>query len=79
MTMPSKVFYLRIKTHDPVLIELDRIMREKRLTLTELSRRSGVTDACIRDWGARTSPRLANLVAVAEALGYRVKLEPIND
>ena len=71
--------HLVLKTHNPLIVQLDGILREKGMTLEEVSKKSGVTVHCIKDWGYRTTPNLRNFVAVAEVLGYDIKMEPRNE
>ena len=46
----------------------------------DIARKAGICQQLIRDWFARgRRPRIDNFVAVANAAGYRVVLEPMGE
>lgn len=63
---------------DPVLKALERARRAKGVTYSVLAHRAGVHENVPSHWFRnKKSPRLCNLQAVAEVLGYRIVLERI--
>lgn len=80
----TRVYDLRAKPDKghPLLRLMFEKMAEQQLTLGELSRRAGVSYASLHDWRRggglarpRYSPRLENLEACLNVLGYRLAAE----
>lgn len=64
----------------PFVKFLSREMARQRATLTDVAERSGVCIKTIGQWrsGGRT-PKLRDIEAVVNVLGYEVKLVPIKE
>lgn len=59
---------------NPLLIQVFTEMRRRNMSIVEMSRRSGVSETTIRRWLERRSPRLHNLQAVVNTLGWEIVL-----
>lgn len=55
------------------------LLRASDMTLSEISRQSGVTIECLREWGLRTDARIGNFEAALRSLGYRLEIVVDND
>lgn len=64
----------------PTVARVFTELQAQGLTQSFLARRSGVSELTLTDWKHRLAdPRLANLEACLNALGYRLSVEPIPD
>jgi DNA-binding phage protein len=63
---------------DPLVLQIFRTMRSRNMSITEMSKRSGVAETTIRRWLAGRSPQFRNVQAVANTLGYEFTLVKSN-
>lgn len=68
---------LRRPPHPFVRLILSK-MRDDHLTYAALGKLSGLTPSTIHHWN-KVQPRLHNIEAVLNALGYRLKIVPIEE
>lgn len=61
----------------PLVRELYRLMKIKRMTQREVCRRAGCNDRMLHYWKTVYSPRVANLEAALNVLGYTLKIVPM--
>lgn len=61
----------------PIVRQVMHELLARKMTLTDIADLSGVSGQSIGGWKYDISPKLANIEAVANALGYRVALVPI--
>lgn len=67
-------------SRDPILLLLAEAFEKSGLSYRALEKKSGVGKSQIQRWFDKThAPSLPSVVAVAEALGLRVMLQPIHD
>lgn len=52
------------------------LIRASDLTMQDLSRTSGITIQCLKEWGLRTDARLGNFEAALNTLGYQLSITP---
>lgn len=64
-------------TH-PVVVELMNMMIDRRMTMTDMAVISGISSQAIGFWKDGISPKIVNVEAVAQVLGFRVALVPIS-
>lgn len=65
---------------DPVLAQFDMVRKASGLSDAEISRRSGVSTACLKTWrkeGRTKRPQHLTLVFAFRAMGFRFNLEKI--
>jgi len=62
---------------DPVLKELHALLKQRPGYVIEIYRRAGVDPQTPRRWFRRGSPTVASLTALANTLGYALKLEKL--
>lgn len=65
---------------DPVLAQFEMARKASGLSDSEISRRCGVSTACLRNWrreGKTRRPQHLTLVFAFRALGFRFNLEKI--
>ncbi len=62
---------------DPVLKELHALLKQRPGHVIEIYRRAGVDPQTPRRWFRRGSPTVASLTALANTLGYALKLEKL--
>lgn len=74
-TRRTKVLAIPEHVH-PVVKEIWRIAVDQRVTMAEISRRSGVDYSTVMNWRCGPNPSLVNVDAVLGAMGYRLKVVP---
>lgn len=60
------------KAH-PLVRELHRLRHEEALSLDDLAQRSGISRATIWNWNSRTVPKITDLEACYNVLGYTLR------
>lgn len=69
---------LKVPAHaHPFVRHLYRLMNNQRTTMLEVAERSGLRRQTIWDWGNRVDPRVSDLDAALQTLGYRLRVEAI--
>ena len=63
-----------VKNSSPFLRFLFAEMDAQGITDKELAKRTGVCDATIRGWRTRTTPRLMDMEAALNAIGFELKI-----
>lgn len=62
----------------PIVRRLFEIMNSQQTLLREVSRRSGIAYDTISCWRTNRQPSLPNIEAALNAVGYEIKIVPIN-
>ena len=52
-------------------------MRAMKISDKELSRRTGICEGTIRNWKTRTTPRLMDMEAALNAIGFELKISAL--
>jgi hypothetical protein len=64
----------QITNSSPFLKFLFSQMQEMGVSEAELARRTGICEATIRGWRTRTTPRLMDMEAALNAIGFELKI-----
>ncbi|AZO48021.1 helix-turn-helix domain-containing protein [Mesorhizobium sp. M4B.F.Ca.ET.058.02.1.1] len=77
MAAPKNPYRAPVLTSNPVIQELDRIVRASNREQREIMGKAGVTNPAYASWKRGDfEPTLSSLQAIAGALGYQVALIP---
>lgn len=63
----------------PLVREMFELMNKHKIMITRIAEASGVGRAAISDWRYRTKPHLESFEAALGVMGYKLKIEPIED
>ena len=65
---------LKVTNGSPVVQSLFKIAREANMTQKELAEKTGIVATTLKSWRMRNQPRITDLEAALNALGYELKV-----
>lgn len=70
---------LLVTNGSPTVQSLFKIAREKNMTQNEMSRQTGIVATTLKSWRIRNQPRITDLEAALNALGYELEVVKIQE
>ena len=70
---------LMVTNGSPTVQSLFKIAREKNMTQNEMSRQTGIVATTLKSWRIRNQPRITDLEAALNALGYELEVVRIQE
>ncbi len=78
--MPKLKFGLpRPINRDPLIRQLIGLINRNKLNATEIASKAGLTENAIHVWARKSSPRIQNLEAALNVMGYKLAIKKIDD